>query len=335
MSTEPMITIKQADGTFTKVPLSELPTKQQTTTPAPAPQTADQPDAPIDMGTEATMPEGDAPSTVADTTVETDLPPTTPDTPLETEVASPLVEDVVDEEKTEVTTETETTSIQEEMESDVTTSEASDTSLVVQPEILPAVEVPNTQVFEHAWDDDDHRSLLEEDIHSDELQTLHEKRGGDIPVVSSATGVEGASVLPRARAMSSAGMAMPKVIPIADVTPPAPAPNIAGESVSQTMNPIEELRTMTLDDFRRLGGRTVVGEKELKQKFQTLLDESILVYLDAVRAWYASPIYKQYLMLLSNSVKNHESVQSLCIGGDSFTQEECNALVALHQAIRL
>lgn len=61
------------------------------------------------------------------------------------------------------------------------------------------------------------------------------------------------------------------------------------------MGPTDEIRYFTLTDFRRLSANPEEAAMRFKQKFVNLRDESILLYLDAVSGWKASPLYIEYV----------------------------------------
>jgi hypothetical protein len=61
------------------------------------------------------------------------------------------------------------------------------------------------------------------------------------------------------------------------------------------VGPTDEIRSFGLTDFRRLSNKPEEAALRLKQKFINLQGESILLYLEALDAWKASPLYGEYV----------------------------------------
>lgn len=68
------------------------------------------------------------------------------------------------------------------------------------------------------------------------------------------------------------------------------------------VTPTDELRYFSLVDFRRLAGNPDDAAARLKQKFINLKDESIVLFFAAIDAWRASPLYRDYLVAVSESL---------------------------------
>lgn len=390
MSTEPMVTIKQADGTFAQVPLSQLQQSAAVPTEDAAPMVADESiedlvsAAAAQVSAEASgavepevAPDGAAASSAPTATGESDLESTVDMTvsPATSSADSTAVSDTTTasieepeyidraiEEKLSPTPEAVPTIDDTEADNAddttaVPTDEAAALPVSVPPAELPATTTPNVHIFEESaptdWDRDDHSSLLEESLTQADIDIPHEtKRPGTVGAL--AAGAIVANTIAPVSPISSPKKPSIKhdfaavdrsQIPYMPVTERVPMHDIATPTLSMDsvprdhvvpMGPVAELERMTLDDFRRLGGRGTVGIAELRTKFELLLKESILLYMQAVMAWHRSPLYQHYLAIIIESLKTGIPIPAL-LDDPSYdiTKEEWMALVQLHQDIRL
>jgi hypothetical protein len=74
------------------------------------------------------------------------------------------------------------------------------------------------------------------------------------------------------------------------------------KSYPKVVGPIEELRILTLKDFRRFDSNTDKALKIIEQKLQLLKDDSYEDYVKGVNAWRQSPMYQQYIKLVEESL---------------------------------
>lgn len=115
---------------------------------------------------------------------------------------------------------------------------------------------------------------------------------------------------------------------IQDVKPP--------EMVRQSVGPIDELENFSLVDFRRLEINTQAAGLKLMDKFDTLKHDSYLLFMDGVKAWYNSPLYKQYQDVLYQSLLRNRSVSEILMGGNNqkdLKLEEFKAILAVNESI--
>lgn len=166
------------------------------------------------------------------------------------------------------------------------------------------------------------------------LEVLHivtksvEESAPKLPVEPAAIPKQEAPVVPAAPTPIPPLPTTSKKVPMTDISMPK------GASTG-TMDPIEELAAMTLDDFRRLGGRGSIGLEEVKKKFEVLLKESVTVYLRGVKAWHQSPLFLAYANIISSSINSNVPIASLLTGGETFTPEEWQAIGEVQKEIRL
>jgi hypothetical protein len=222
--------------------------------------------------------------------------------------------------------------------------------------------VPNREIFSAGteWSEDDHASLLDEPLTDIDATIPHStRRPGSVAALTATTPTPStvvpsnkmstssapttkkpntqqfneafAAIAPRTDSPYTPGL---KKVPMQDIVAAPPT-----RSVLQPTGPVAELGSMTLDDFRRLGGRGVVGSAELRAKFELLLKESIVLYMQGVAAWHQSPLYRAYLDVINTSVIKHLRVEDVFqmtgSNPDFITDDEWHALVRIHADIRL
>lgn len=78
-----------------------------------------------------------------------------------------------------------------------------------------------------------------------------------------------------------------------------------------SMGPIDEFRNFTLTDLHRLGGNKQQMVAAVLEKFHFLRDESYVLYLDAIDAWYQCPLYRAYQTLLLTAVNEGISLATV------------------------
>ena len=115
---------------------------------------------------------------------------------------------------------------------------------------------------------------------------------------------------------------------IQDVKPP--------QIIKQSTGPVDELENFSLADFRRLEINAKAAGLKLIDKFETLKYDSYLLFMDGVKAWYNSPLYKQYQDALYQSLLLNKSVSEILTGGNiqkDLKLEEFKAILSVNEAI--
>ena len=79
---------------------------------------------------------------------------------------------------------------------------------------------------------------------------------------------------------------------------------------------------MTLTDFRRLAPTADAAASRLWQKFETLKEESYLLYLDAREAWCKSPLYETYVEILIGALREGKTMEEFAALGKTLRKEE-------------
>lgn len=95
--------------------------------------------------------------------------------------------------------------------------------------------------------------------------------------------------------------------------------------------PIDEIRSFTLTDFRRLSSEAKEAVTRLRQKFANLKEESFLLYLEAIEVWQQSPLYKKYMERICESLNKNLRLSGLVKKEDDLTEEEIKLLVKMEK----
>jgi hypothetical protein len=110
----------------------------------------------------------------------------------------------------------------------------------------------------------------------------------------------------------------------------APAPRLTG--------PVEEIRSLTLVDFRRLSKDPSEATLKIKDKIDLLQEQSFDTKTQGIRAWTESGVNKQYLDLLRASLEGRPVVDIIAereaAGTPTLTKPEFDAIMTLNRILR-
>jgi len=103
--------------------------------------------------------------------------------------------------------------------------------------------------------------------------------------------------------------------------------------------PIEELREMKLEDFRRLSKDPAERAIKIKDKIDLLGEESFDKMMKGIAAWQESPAHKHYLNLIQDAFQTGKNVQTIIQeresqGRPTLTWEEFQSIIELNQKIK-
>lgn len=109
--------------------------------------------------------------------------------------------------------------------------------------------------------------------------------------------------------------------------------------VSRLMGPIDELRSLTLKDFRRLGDNPQAIKNELEEKISLLEEESFSEKIKGIKAWRSSPVYQNYLEIGQISISEGKSISQVikeltAQGRPTLTLEEFDVIGDLSEELR-
>ncbi len=125
-------------------------------------------------------------------------------------------------------------------------------------------------------------------------------------------------------------------------TPPPSSskPRIEDVKVNRRLlGPIDELRYLSVDEFRRLGDTAEERIEKIKQKISILEEESFAQKIEGIKAWRTSPVYQLYLQIGRESMEQGRPVKDVIaerqIRGDKYlTWEEFTLISDLNQQLR-
>ena len=105
------------------------------------------------------------------------------------------------------------------------------------------------------------------------------------------------------------------------------------------VGPIDELRLFSIVDFRRLDPDPKRAAARLKEKIRLLEDESYDKMVEGVHAWRSSPLYYLYLTIGHDGLTKDKHLKEVlqerqAKGGETLTEEEFEAIVALNKSLR-
>ncbi len=111
---------------------------------------------------------------------------------------------------------------------------------------------------------------------------------------------------------------------------PKSTPSPIAETNLNVIGPVDELRIMTLNDFRRLGRNAKDSAQKIYQKIDLLEDESIQIKVAGIKAWKESEVYQDYLSIGQQSIEQGISVGDVIAKQkNGMTQEEFEAIADL------
>lgn len=133
------------------------------------------------------------------------------------------------------------------------------------------------------------------------------------------------------RLRTEASTSRPRIM---DVAPPVMRP-MAEETIT---GPLQEVGSMTLDRFRRLGGSPQASANRIAELIGLLEQESFEKKILGIQAWKSSPLQKQYLSLVAEAFMSRKPVKDLLVEkastGESVpNSEEMDAVISLDQAL--
>lgn len=116
-----------------------------------------------------------------------------------------------------------------------------------------------------------------------------------------------------------------------DIRPSAAAPRLTG--------PVEELRNMTLADFRRLSADPAEACRKILDKLDLLEEHSFAQRIEGVKAWRESEIYRLYLKIITSSFASGQSIQAIVAaamsGNEStLTEREVHAIMEMNRKLK-
>jgi hypothetical protein len=135
----------------------------------------------------------------------------------------------------------------------------------------------------------------------------------------------------------------PVTRPVEFSRPVTPSGKPLVEDISFTpklLGPIDELKKMTLVDFRRFGKNPSLSAEKIKDKIDLLEDESHLKKIEGLRAWRESEVAKNYFEIMRQSINDGKSIDEIIATRNagkipSLTPDEFRAVMKLSEDMRV
>lgn len=108
------------------------------------------------------------------------------------------------------------------------------------------------------------------------------------------------------------------------------------ENKKRTMGPVEEILSFDLIDYQRLSKDLQRSNEMILEKFINVRKESFLLFMNFLKAWKKSPLYKKYLNTVSNSLKEGLTTKEYCESGRSeLDYDHFMSLIELNKKIKV
>lgn len=133
------------------------------------------------------------------------------------------------------------------------------------------------------------------------------------------------------------------------ISPPPPLPLIPStlkplgkitdiRLAPKLLGPVEELASLTLEDFRRLGG-VEEAVKKILSRVEVLSSQGLARRLDGIKAWQNSPLHRLYMDLTAAALAQRKSVDMVIADRQSrseptLTSAEFHGIMELNQKLR-
>lgn len=104
------------------------------------------------------------------------------------------------------------------------------------------------------------------------------------------------------------------------------------------VGPVEELRRMNLDDFRRLPGDPKEVLENIRGDMQSMTERDPALHIHSIEAWRSSPLVKLYRKLMSVALQRGLSMEDVLadkqVNPKEMTIEELNAIRTFNTSLR-
>jgi len=80
-----------------------------------------------------------------------------------------------------------------------------------------------------------------------------------------------------------------------------------------------------------------VGESvsRLQQKFTNIKEESIILYLKVIDTWIKSPLHKEYIQKISQSLSKGVSLEKILLDSKGINLTEIKALIIMNKTLEI
>ncbi len=109
--------------------------------------------------------------------------------------------------------------------------------------------------------------------------------------------------------------------------------------IKRLSGPIDELRSMSLIDFRRLSNNTTDAAEKIKGQVDLVENQGYEKKVEAIRAWQSSPLYQMYLKIARAAMQEGVPLEEARLAQEKtseslLTKEELSAILKLNSELR-
>ena len=104
--------------------------------------------------------------------------------------------------------------------------------------------------------------------------------------------------------------------------------------IPKLYGPIDELASLTIDDFRRLAKTPEEGAQKILNKLELLGDDSLEKRAKGIKALQGSNLYKVYTDVLQQSVTKGRSYEEILTSNSNITLSELRAIMKLNKQLK-
>lgn len=108
--------------------------------------------------------------------------------------------------------------------------------------------------------------------------------------------------------------------------------------VKRLSGPIDELRSVSLIDFRRMAKTPELAMEKMVSLVHLVEDQGYDKRVEAIRAWQSSPLYQQYLTIARNAMQEGKPLEEMrsavAKSGETLSKEELAAILKLNGELR-
>jgi hypothetical protein len=143
--------------------------------------------------------------------------------------------------------------------------------------------------------------------------------------------------LPRTRSVL---LPKPKDVPTNTIKSSNTSASKSPEIVTRLVGPIEELRRLTLVDFRRLSPDAVLAAQRIRQRILLIGQESIEKRLKGIQAWRSSDVHEAYCLLGYICLERNKNIdqiieERIAHQEETLTRSEFDAIMEMNASLRM
>jgi len=133
---------------------------------------------------------------------------------------------------------------------------------------------------------------------------------------------------PAPRPISQTGGLAPSKDPVSrpivrDISPATPA----------NLGPVDEVKYITLVDFRRLSSNAGEAASRLKQKFLNMKEESYILFLNCMEAWRQSPLFLEHVGAVTEALNGKKKLADVTADKNRIQMSEIQALIQMEKEL--